>query len=451
MKYDVPKSYFEDLSRDYVAQNLITAADFNKQYIKKGLRNADGTGVVAGVTQICNVHGYIMDEGEVSPIEGELTYRGYSISDIAENCMESGRFCFEETAYLLMLGHLPTKEQLDKFNEVVGKMRDLPKFFTEDILLKKPSKNIMNNMSRAVLSLYSYDPDPENPGIADNIEKSVGLFSKLPVIMAYAYQAKKHYYDNDSLFIHFPKSDLSTAENILHIIRDDSKYSREEAALLDLLLTLHAEHGGGNNSTFTARVLTSSGTDIYSTISSSINSLKGHKHGGANVKVTNMISDIKSNVKDWADEDEIRAYVKKILNKEAFDKSGLVYGIGHAVYTLSDPRAVILRKAAQKLAEENGRMSELKLMDTIAAVTPELLCELKGRKMTVCANVDFYSGFVYSMLGIPTELYTALFAIARICGWCAHRIEELTTNDKIIRPAYKSIVPNRKFVPISQR
>ncbi len=451
MKYDAPKSYFEDLSRDYVAQNLITAADFNKQYIKKGLRNADGTGVVAGVTQICNVHGYIMDEGEVSPIEGELTYRGYSISDIAENCIASGSFCFEETAYLLMLGHLPTEEQLDKFNEVVGKMRDLPKFFTEDILLKKPSKNIMNNMSRAVLSLYSYDPDPENPGIADNIEKSVGLFSKLPVIMAYAYQAKKHYYDNDSLFIHFPKSDLSTAENILHIIRDDSKYSREEAALLDLLLTLHAEHGGGNNSTFTARVLTSSGTDIYSTISSSINSLKGHKHGGANVKVTNMISDIKSNVKDWSDEDEIRAYVKKILNKEAFDKSGLVYGIGHAVYTLSDPRAVILRKAAQKLAEENGKMSELKLMDTIAAVTPELLGELKGKKMTVCANVDFYSGFVYSMLGIPTELYTALFAIARICGWCAHRIEELTTSDKIIRPAYKSIVPNRKFVPIDER
>lgn len=451
MKYDAPKSYFEDLSRDYVAQNLITSANFNKQYIKKGLRNADGTGVVAGVTQICNVHGYIMDEGEVSPIEGELTYRGYSISDIAENCIASGSFCFEETAYLLMLGHLPTKEQLDKFNEVVGKMRELPKFFTEDILLKKPSKNIMNNMSRAVLSLYSYDPDPENPGIADNIEKSVGLFSKLPVIMAYAYQAKKHYYDNDSLFIHFPKSDLSTAENILHIIRDDSKYSREEAALLDLLLTLHAEHGGGNNSTFTARVLTSSGTDIYSTISSSINSLKGHKHGGANVKVTNMISDIKSNVKDWSDEDEIRAYVKKILNKEAFDKSGLVYGIGHAVYTLSDPRAVILRKAAQKLAEENGRMSELKLMDTIAAVTPELLGELKGKKMTVCANVDFYSGFVYSMLGIPTELYTALFAIARICGWCAHRIEELTTSDKIIRPAYKSIVPNRKFVPIDER
>ncbi len=451
MKYDAPKSYFEDLSRDYVAQNLITPANFNKQYIKKGLRNADGTGVVAGVTQICNVHGYIMDEGEVSPIEGELTYRGYSISDIAENCIASGSFCFEETAYLLMLGHLPTKEQLDKFNEVVGKMRELPKFFTEDILLKKPSKNIMNNMSRAVLSLYSYDPDPENPGIADNIEKSVGLFSKLPVIMAYAYQAKKHYYDNDSLFIHFPKSDLSTAENILHIIRDDSKYSREEAALLDLLLTLHAEHGGGNNSTFTARVLTSSGTDIYSTISSSINSLKGHKHGGANVKVTNMISDIKSNVKDWSDEDEIRAYVKKILNKEAFDKSGLVYGIGHAVYTLSDPRAVILRKAAQKLAEENGRMSELKLMDTIAAVTPELLGELKGKKMTVCANVDFYSGFVYSMLGIPTELYTALFAIARICGWCAHRIEELTTSDKIIRPAYKSIVPNRKFVPIDER
>ena len=451
MKYDVPKSYFEDLSRDYVAQNLITPANFNKQYIKKGLRNADGTGVVAGVTQICNVHGYIMDEGEVSPIEGELTYRGYSISDIAENCIASGSFCFEETAYLLMLGHLPTKEQLDKFNEVVGKMRELPKFFTEDILLKKPSKNIMNNMSRAVLSLYSYDPDPENPSIADNIEKSVGLFSKLPVIMAYAYQAKKHYYDNDSLFIHFPKSDLSTAENILHIIRDDSKYSREEAALLDLLLTLHAEHGGGNNSTFTARVLTSSGTDIYSTISSSINSLKGHKHGGANVKVTNMMADIKSNVKDWSDEDEIRAYVKKILNKQAFDKSGLVYGIGHAVYTLSDPRAVILRKAAQKLAEENGKMSELKLMDTIAAVTPELLGELKGKKMTVCANVDFYSGFVYSMLGIPTELYTALFAIARICGWCAHRIEELTTSDKIIRPAYKSIVPNRKFVPIDER
>ncbi len=443
--------YVEKLYNDFKKENYIKPEHFNKPYIKSGLRNADGTGVVAGVTQICNVHGYVMDEGELSPIPGELTYRGYSIEDIANNSLDGDRFCFEETAYLLILGALPNRQQLDDFQKLIGALRTLPKFFTEDILLKKPSCDLMNNISRAVLSLYSYDDNADSTDVSANIMQSISLFAKLPVIMAYAYQAKKHYYDNDSLFIHFPKSDLSTAENILHIIRDDSKYTKEEAALLDLLLTLHAEHGGGNNSTFTARVLTSARTDIYSTISASINSLKGFKHGGANVKVTTMMDDIKENVSDWSNEQEIRDYIKKILTKQAFDKSGLVYGMGHAVYTLSDPRAVILRRAAEGLAETTGRTDELKLMDTIARVTPEILSEIKGRKMIVAPNVDFYSGFVYSMLGIPTELYTALFAIARICGWCAHRIEELTTSEKIIRPAYKSVVSGRKFIPLEER
>ncbi len=443
--------FFVNSAERYKQEILIKPEHFNKPNIKKGLRNADGSGVVAGITQICNVHGYVMDEGELSPVPGELTYRGYSIDDIAETCIKNKTFCFEETAFLLLLGHLPTRRELDEFNSIIGEMRSLPEYFTEDIILKKPSESIMNNLSRAVLALYSYDDNPDSVDVAYNIKQSISLLAKLPIMTSYAYQAKKHYCDGESLFIHFPKPELSTAENILYITRNDNKYTPEEAHLLDLALMLHAEHGGGNNSTFTTRVLTSTETDIYSAISSAINSLKGPKHGGANAKVMKMMDNIKANVKDWANENEIREYLIKILKGEANDKSGLVYGMGHAVYTLSDPRAIILRKAADKLARENDRYDELTLMDTIARLTPEIMSEMKGKQMTVCPNVDFYSGFVYSMLGIPSELYTALFANARICGWCAHRIEELSTSNKIIRPAYKSIISRRKYSPIDKR
>ena len=448
---NVPSEYFSKLGAEYKKHTLITPADFERYNVKRGLRNADGTGVLAGVTQICNVHGYLLNEGERMPIEGELTYRGYSINDLVANCKAEKRFGFEEVAYLLMLGKLPNKKELSEFNSVIGSMRMLPDYFPEDMILRVPSRNIMNNLARAVLALYSYDDNAEVYTLENNLRQSLELFARFPIIVAYAYQAKKHFHDKESLYIHFPKAELSTAENILHIIRDDSNYTDEEVHLLDLALMLHAEHGGGNNSTFTTRVLTSSGTDIYSTIAGAVNSLKGPKHGGANIKVVEMMNDIKANVKDWTNEGEIADYLRKILNKKANDGSGLLYGLGHAIYTHSDPRAVLLRKSAQKLACEKGRIDELTLMDKIAELAPELFTETTHKSKVICPNVDYYSGFVYSMLGLPEELYTALFAIARIAGWCSHRIEEITTSGRIIRPAYKSIVPHMDYVPISER
>jgi citrate synthase len=450
-KFTVPNDYFKNLSAEYKSLNKITPADFERYNVKRGLRNADGTGVMAGVTQICNVHGYLLNEGERMPIEGELTYRGYSINDLVSNCKKESRFGFEEVAYLLMLGKLPTADELGQFNNVIGSMRMLPDYFPEDMILRVPSRNIMNNLARAVLALYSYDDNAEVYTLENNLRQSLELFARFPIIVAYAYQAKKHFYDKESLYIHFPKPELSTAENILTIIRDDSSYTEEEVHLLDLALMLHAEHGGGNNSTFTTRVLTSSGTDIYSTIAGAVNSLKGPKHGGANMKVVEMMNDIKKNVNDWSNEGEIADYLTKILNKQANDGSGLLYGLGHAIYTLSDPRAVIIRQNAEKLARVKGRYDELLLMDKIAELAPELFLKTSHSNKIICPNVDYYTGFIYSMLGLPEELYTALFAIARISGWCAHRIEEITTGSRIIRPAYKSIVPQMQYVPISER
>lgn len=450
-KQKIPEEYFKRLCSDYKKYNRISPSDFDKYNVKRGLRNADGTGVLAGVTQICNVHGYLLNEGERMPIDGELTYRGYSINDLVINCFRENRFGFEETAYLLMMGVLPTQSELDNFNRVIGSMRMLPDYFAEDMILRVPSRNIMNNLARAVLALYSYDDDAEVYTMENNLRQSLELFARFPIIVAYAYQAKKHFYDKESLYIHFPKPELSTAENILHIIRADSNYTEEEVHLLDLALMLHAEHGGGNNSTFTTRVLTSSGTDIYSAIAGAVSSLKGPKHGGANIKVVEMMKDIKEHVKNWDSESEIADYLRKILNKEAGDGSGLIYGMGHAIYTLSDPRAVLLRQSAEKLAKETGRYDELLLMDKVAQISPYLFSEFKNGGKIISPNVDYYSGFVYSMLGLPEELYTALFAIARISGWCAHRIEELTTGGRIIRPAYKSIVPAHEYIPIAER
>ena len=445
------KDYFKELALEYKKNNHISSSDFERFNVKRGLRNSDGTGVLAGITQICNVHGYLLNEGERMPIDGELTYRGYSINDLVDGCLRENRFGFEEVAYLLMLGKLPTKEELAKFNKVVGSRRQLPDYFPEDMILRLPSKSIMNNLSRAVLALYSYDDEPEVYTLENNLRQSIDLFARFPIISAYAYQAKKHFHDKESLYIHFPKPELSTAENILHIIRDDSNYTEDEVHLLDLALMLHAEHGGGNNSTFTTRVLTSSGTDIYSAIAAAVSSLKGPKHGGANIKVVSMMNDIKANVKNWEDDGEIADYLKKILLKQAHDGSGLIYGMGHAIYTKSDPRAVLLRRSAEKLAHLKGRYDELQLMDRIAALAPHVFAEVKNDSKVISPNVDYYAGFVYSMLGIPDELYTALFAIARVAGWCSHRNEEIATGSRIIRPAYKSIVPHKMYIPMEDR
>ena len=449
--YTVPENYFEDRATDYKKYNRITPADFERFNVKRGLRNPDGTGVLAGVTEICNVHGYLLNEGERMPIEGELAYRGYSINELVENCREENRFGYEEVAYLLLMGKLPTVAQLDEFNRVIGSMRFLPDNFTKDLILRVPSPNVMNNLARAVLALYSYDEKAEDYSLENNLRQSVQLLAQFPVITAYAYQTKRHFHDKESLVIRFPDPEKSTAENILRIIRSHKDYTEEEVHLLDIALMLHAEHGGGNNSTFTTRVLTSSGTDIYSTIAAAVSSLKGSKHGGANMKVIDMMNDIKSNVKDWGNDKEITDYLLKILKKQAHDRSGLVYGMGHAVYTKSDPRAVILRKNAETLAREKDRLDELYFMDKIAKISAELFYNFKGGSKIICPNVDFYSGFVYSMLGIPEELYTSLFATARVAGWCAHRIEEMTTNNRIIRPAYKSVAHAEHYSRLAQR
>lgn len=448
---NVYEDYFKVLSEEYKKNNTIPATDFERYNVKRGLRNADGTGVIAGLTQICNVHGYLLNEGERMPIEGELTYRGYSIEDLVNNCIKENRFGFEEVAYLLMMGKLPTKQELENFNHALGSYRMLPEYFAEDMILRMPSKNIMSNLSRAVLALSVLDDKAEDNSLENNLRQSLELFSRFPIIVSYAYQAKKHFYDKESLYMHFPKPELSTAENILHIIRPDSSYTDDEVHLLDLALMLHAEHGGGNNSTFTTRVLTSSGTDIYSAISGSVSSLKGPKHGGANIKVVEMFEDIKAHVKDWNNEGEIADYLRKILNKQAFDGSGLIYGMGHAIYTLSDPRAVLLRRSAEGLAVKKDRMDELRLMDKVAELSSALFNEVKGGNKVICPNVDYYSGFVYSMMGIPVEMYTALFAISRVAGWCAHRAEELNTGGRIIRPAYRSNVRSRMYIPMEER
>lgn len=448
---NVYEDYFKVLSEEYKKNNTIPATDFERYNVKRGLRNADGTGVIAGLTQICNVHGYLLNEGERMPIDGELTYRGYSIEDLVNNCIKENRFGFEEVAYLLMMGKLPTKQELENFNHALGSYRMLPEYFAEDMILRMPSKNIMSNLSRAVLALSVLDDKAEDNSLENNLRQSLELFSRFPIIVSYAYQAKKHFYDKESLYMHFPKPELSTAENILHIIRPDSSYTDDEVHLLDLALMLHAEHGGGNNSTFTTRVLTSSGTDIYSAISGSVSSLKGPKHGGANIKVVEMFEDIKAHVKDWNNEGEIADYLRKILNKQAFDGSGLIYGMGHAIYTLSDPRAVLLRRSAEGLAVKKDRMDELRLMDKVAELSSALFNEVKGGNKVICPNVDYYSGFVYSMMGIPVEMYTALFAISRVAGWCAHRAEELNTGGRIIRPAYRSNVRSRMYIPMEER
>ena len=424
---------------------------YTKYDVKRGLRDINGKGVLAGLTEISEIISYTVEDNEMKPCDGRLYYRGINIYDLVDGFIAEKRFGFEEATYLLLFGELPTQQQLESFCALLSDYRRLPKTFVRDIMLKSPSTDIMNNISRGVLTLFSYDDYPNDTSVPNVLRQSLELIALMPLISVYGYQAKNYYLDGESLFIHQPKPEYSTAQNILHLLRPDSSFTELEARVLDLALVLHAEHGGGNNSTFTTHVVTSSGTDTYSAISAALGSLKGPKHGGANVKVTMMFEDMKNSVSDWADRDEVANYLTKLLHKEAFDRSGLIYGMGHAVYSISDPRANIFRKFVSKLAEEKGMQKELALYNMVETLAPEVIAKERHIYKGVSANVDFYSGFVYSMLQIPPELYTPLFAIARISGWSAHRIEELSNAGKIIRPAYKIVQAHRDYIGIDKR
>ncbi len=427
---------------------------YTEYNVKRGLRNPDGTGVLAGLTAIGEVHGYVLDEGTKAPIEGKLRYRGISIEDIVENCQKEGRFGFEEVIFLLLFGTLPSKEELAEFSQSIATKRTLPENFAEDMILKAPSNNIMNKLARSVLALYSYDDEnPDDISMGNLFRQSLELIARFPTLIAYAYAAKRHYYDKKSLVLHNPDPSLSVAENFLYMIRPNHKYTKTEAQVLDLALMLHAEHGGGNNSAFSIRVLSSSNTDTYSAVAAAIGSLKGPKHGGANQKTLAQMAEMKANIDDWSNDEAVYDYLCKIVRKEAGDGSGLIYGIGHAIYTLSDPRAVLLKACAEKMSKELGgdAEKEFKLYAAVERLAPKVFADIKGITSPMPANVDLYSGLIYQMLGIPEELYTPIFAMSRIVGWCAHRIEEVLTGGKIIRPAYRSVVKRREYTPIEER
>lgn len=444
-------SQMENVCNNLKDSSKIEPKLYEKFHVKRGLRRSDGTGVIAGITNICNVHGYVINEGEKEPAEGELIYRGYNVKDLVENVEKEDRFGFEETIYLLVFGELPNVEELEEFTQYLSLNRPLPDGFFADMIMKAPSNNIMNKMSRAILALYSYDDEAEDMSLEGEMRKALNLIAKLPVIMIDALQVKRLKFDNKSMILHPLREYESTSQTILSLLRPNREYTKEEAQLLDILLMLHAEHGGGNNSTFSCRVLTSSGTDAYATYSAAVGSLKGSRHGGANMKVVKMVEDFRNNIKDWNDEGQVADHLRKIINKEAYDHSGLVYGMGHAVYTLSDPRAVILKKKAFELAKDTEFEKEFNLINNIEKLTPIIFKELKDSDKVMCANVDLYSGFVYRMLGIPEDIYTPLFASARIAGWSAHRMEEMLTGNRIIRPAYKAIAKNKEYVPICER
>lgn len=450
-KVKLSGSALSSLCEELRKNNRIPPEKFQKYHVKRGLRNEDGTGVTAGLTLICNVHGYVLNEGERSPVPGMLTYRGYDIEMLVKGAQEDQRFGYEEIAWLLLFGKLPTAEQLHRFTEILSLYRELPENFVENMLVRMPSPDIMNQMSRAVLALYAEDENPGDLSDENVLLQSVNLLAKLPSIMAYAYQVKRRYYDNQSMVLHPNVPGLSTAEIILHSIRSDAAFTPEEAHVLDLCLMLHAEHGGGNNSTFATRVLSSSGTDTYAAISAAIGSLKGPRHGGANIKVMEMLEYCKAGIRDWEDDEEVAAFIKKLLHREAGDRTGLVYGMGHAVYTLSDPRATILKNCAYTLAEKKGFGGEFRLLEAIERVTPAVFEQERGENKPLCANVDMYSGLVYKTLGIDQDLFTPLFAVARMVGWCAHRMEEIRTGGRIIRPAYKSIAGEKPYIRLADR
>ncbi len=440
-----------DLCVELEKNSMIKNGDFERFGVKRGLRNADGTGVMAGLTKICNVDGYYVKDGERVPIDGKLIYRGIDVLEIIDGCQKEDRFGFEEVSWLLLFGTMPCQTQLDSFRELLSQCRELPEDFIEDMIMKAPSQDIMNKLARSVMALYSYDECPDDTSPENVLRQSIQLIAQLPTIMSYGYQVKRRHYYHKSMYIHPIKSEYGTAQTVLNSIRSDRKFTLEEARLLDLCLILHAEHGGGNNSTFATRVLTSSGTDTYSAIAAGIGSLKGPKHGGANIKVAEMITYMQQEIADPLDEGQVADYLIKLVNKEVGDRSGLIYGMGHAVYTLSDPRAIILKQSAAQFAQEHGYGDELKLLELVERLAPEVFYKAKGDKKKICANVDMYSGLVYKMLKIPEDLYTPLFTIARISGWAAHRMEELLTGGRIMRPAYKNVSLPRNYIPMADR
>lgn len=436
------------ICEDYSKMDVSLYAKYD---VKRGLRDINGKGVLAGLTQISNIVSSKEEDGKSVPCEGELYYRGINIEELTKGFLQEKRFGFEEATYLLLFGTLPTQQQLDDFCKILGDQRCLPRNFVRDVIMKAPSRDMMNTLSRSVLTLYSYDTNPEDISLPNVLRQCINLISIFPMLSVYGYQAHRHYNQNKSLYIHHPKKELSTAENILLMLRPDKKYTPFEATILDLALVLHMEHGGGNNSTFTTHVVSSSGTDTYSAIAAALGSLKGPKHGGANIKVVRMFDDMKKHVKDWKDEEEVSEYLRKLLHKEAFDKRGLIYGMGHAVYSISDPRAQIFKKFVKQLAEEKGRQKDYQLYEMVERLAPQIIGQERHIYKGVSANVDFYSGFVYSMLELPLELYTPMFAIARIVGWSAHRMEELINTDKIIRPAYKNVLETQQYTVLTER
>ena len=430
--------------------NAIDKELYTEYDVKRGLRDVNGKGVLAGLTNISDVCAKKIVNGEEVPCEGNLYYRGYNIKDLVRGFLEVGHFGFEEVAYLLLFGELPNAKQLAEFHEMLVERRTLPPTFVRDVIMKAPSRDMMNSLSRSILNLYSYDDKADDTSIPNVLRQCLNLISQFPMLMVYGYHAY-NYRMGDDLYIYAPEPDKSVAENILMMLREDRQYTDLEAKLLDMALVLHMDHGGGNNSTFTTHVVTSSGTDTYSTVAAAMASLKGPKHGGANIKVTQMFADMKKEVKDWDDDDEVRAYLEGLLNKERFDKKGLIYGMGHAIYSVSDPRADIFKSFVEKLAVEKGCQKEYNLYAKVEKMAPEIIAQKRKMYKGVNANVDFYSGLVYSMLGIPEQLYTPIFATARIVGWSAHRLEELKNVDKIIRPAYKPLAPHREYVKMEDR
>jgi len=445
------ENMLDELSAKAEKSSLINPELFSKYNVKRGLRDQDGKGVLVGLTEIGEVHSYILDENEMIPVPGRLIYRGIDIRKLVEGFTVDERYGFEETCYLLLFGNLPDKKSLKEFEELLSSNQTLPEDFARGMIMSAPSKDIMNVLARNVLDLYSFDEDPDNTSIKNVLKQCIRLIACFPSLAVYGYQAFSHYHGKQSLYIHSPRQDLSIAENVLYMLRPDSKYTKLEATLLDLALVLHAEHGGGNNSSFVTHVVTSTGTDTYAVMAAALGALKGPRHGGANIKVVQMFEDMKQRLNDWTDREEVKSFLEKLLKKQAFDHSGLIYGIGHAVYSISDPRAVIFKKYVAKLAQEKGLEAEFNLYSLVEELSPEMIRKTNGMNKIVSANVDFYSGFVYRMLDIPDEMFTPIFAISRIVGWSAHRIEEIVNAGKIIRPAYKSVAVRRHYTGMNER
>ena len=440
------------LSEHICENSVIEPSLYGKHKVNRGLRDLNGKGVLTGLTEISEVSSRKIVDGQEVLCDGELFYRGYNVVDLVSDFIKNDRFGFEETIYILLFGDLPTAQELEEFKRLLFDYRSLPNSFIRDVIMKAPSSDMMNSLARSVLTLYSYDKNPDDTSIANVLRQCLQLIALFPQLAVYGYRAYDYYQkESNSFFIHVPKPEYSTAQNILYMLRDDGKFSELEARILDIALVLHAEHGGGNNSSFTTHVVTSSGTDTYSAIAAALGSLKGPKHGGANIKVCDMFEDIKNHVSDWSDEEQVEDYLTKIVRKEAFDRSGLVYGIGHAIYSVSDPRARIFKEYVSKLAAEKGRSDEFMLYSSVEAIAPQVIGRERNMYKGVSANVDFYSGFVYQMLGLPRELFTPLFAIARIAGWSSHRLEELINGNKIIRPAYLAVSPRKEYTPMQDR